>query len=103
MEKRFTRDEIETIMLQTVMARPYSIIHEYKVYHVANKVEEEVIKNIKGYKEATSLTELEDAVNDKDVKGVFIPEYASITSQGIKSILNRTSLLKNIYCAFELQ
>jgi hypothetical protein len=103
MEKRFNRDEIETIMLQTVMARPHSIVHEYKIYHVANKVEEEVIKNIKGYKEATSLKELEDAVNDKDVKGVFIPEYASITSQGIKSVLNRTSLLKNIYCAFELQ
>ena len=78
MEKRFNKDEIETIILQTVMARPYSVVHEYKVYHVANKPEEEVIKNINGYKEATSLLELEEAVNDSNVKGVFIPEYASI-------------------------
>lgn len=103
MEKLINKNEIESIMLQTIMARPYQELEGYRVYALKAKGEEEVIKNMRGTKEVETLTELENAVNSPEVAQVYIGRYASVTSKGMKSVLSRTSLTKEIFCAFDIK
>lgn len=102
-EKRYDKDQIETIVLQTIMARPYKDFGGNRVYKIEAVGEEAVIKNMKGTKEITSLYELEEAVNSPEVSDIFIGKLASVTSKGLKNVLERSSLTKNVYCAFDVK
>ncbi len=97
------KNEIESIILQTVMARPYQEVEGCRVYPLEAAGEEEVIKKLKGTREVETLTELETAINAPDVAQVYIGKYASITSKGLKNVLSRTSLTKEIFCAFSVK
>lgn len=103
MEKRYDKGQIETIVVQTVLARPYKEIEGCRIYPVKAKGETEVIKKLSGTKEVKSLLELEDAVNAPEVKNIFIDTYAAVTSKGLKSVLSRTSLIKDIFCTFDVE
>ena len=103
MKKTFTKDEVETVVLQTILARPYKEINGYRIYPVNKEGEERVIKGLLGSKEVADLIELEEAINEPEVAQVYIPKYASITSKGLQAVLNRTSLKKNIYCTFDVK
>jgi hypothetical protein len=103
MTKGFNKDQIETIILKTIMARDYTIIGGNKVYNLNKEGEEIVVQNLKGNKEVGTLSELEEAMNNPNVKNVYIPKFAAITSKGLTTVLNRTSISKDIYCAFEVQ
>lgn len=103
MESKMTRDEIERIVLQTIMARPYKEFDGCRVYHLKAAGEEEVIKGLKGTQTVDSLTELEAAVNSPEVMQIHIGKFASITSKGLKQVLSRTSLTKEIFCAFPIK
>lgn len=103
MEKHFNKDELETIVLQTIYTRPHQEINSCRIYWVQKEGEELVVKNLKGNKEVSDLQELEDAINNSAIDNIFIPKYASITSKGIKKVLERTSLAKDIYTAFEVK
>ena len=97
------KDEIESIILQTILARPYKEFEGCRVYPLQAAGEEEVIKKLKDTKEVETLAELEDAVNAPDVAQVYIGKYASVTSKGMKNVLSRTSLSKKIFCAFAVK
>ncbi len=86
-----------------MLARPYQEFEGCRVYPLQAKGEEEVIKNLKGTKEVETLAELEDAVNAPDVAQVYVGKYASITSKGMKNVLSRTALTKEIFCAFTVK
>ncbi|MCM1324585.1 MAG: hypothetical protein NC218_10725 [Acetobacter sp.] len=103
MVKCLNKNEIETIILQTVLARPYAEFDGCRVYPLNASGEEQVIKNLAGTKEVTTLMELEEAINTPDVAQVYISKYAAITAKGLKSVLSRTSLTKEIFCAFEIK
>ncbi len=102
-EKRYNKDQIETIVLQTIMARPYKDFGGNRVYPINAIGEEAVIKGLEGTKEITSLYELEQAVNEPEVNNIYIAKNASVTSKGLKSVLERSSLTKDIFCAFEVK
>lgn len=102
-EKKYNKDQIETIVLQTIMARPYKDFGGNRVYPVKAAGEEAVIKGLNGTKEITSLFELEQAVNEPDVSNIYIAKNASVTSKGLKSVLERSSLTKDIFCAFDVK
>ena len=102
-DKRYNKDQIETIVLQTIMARPYKDFGGNRVYPVNAIGEEAVIKSLSGTKEITSLYELEQAVNEPEISNIFIAKNASVTSKGLKSVLERSSLTKDIFCAFEVK
>ncbi len=101
MPKLYSKDEIEAVVLQAIMARPYKEFDGCRVYFVATPGEAAVVKKLAGTREISSLTELEEAVNAPEVKNVFIDTHASVTSKGLKNVLSRTSLAKEIFCAFE--
>ena len=103
MKKLFKKDDIEKVVLQAVMSYPYKEINGYKIYSIKKDGEEVVITNIKGNKTVETLTELEEAINDPKVKHVFIPKFATITSKGLGNVLKRTSLTKEIFCAFDVE
>ena len=103
MKKTFSKDEVETIVLQTILARPYKEINSYRIYPINNEAEERVIKGLSGSQEASDLLELESAINEPEVAQVYIPKFAAITSKGLKAVLKRTSLKKTIDCAFDVQ
>ena len=102
-DKRYNKDQIETIVLQTIMARPYKDFGGNRVYPINAIGEEAVIKGLEGTKEITSLYELEQAVNEPEVNNIYIAQNASVTSKGLKSVLERSSLTKDIFCAFEVK
>ncbi len=103
MENRLTRDEIETIVLQAILSRPYKEIEGYRIYSLKATGEEEVIKHLKGTKTVETLTELEEEINSPATAQIYIDKYASITTKGMMNVLSRTSLVKEIFCAFELK
>ena len=102
-EKLYNKDQIETIVLQTIMARPYKGFGGSRIYSVNAEGEEAVIKGLAGTKEITSLFELEQAVNEPNVSNIFIAKNASVTSKGLKSVVERSSLTKDIFCAFDVK
>ncbi len=102
-EKRYNKDQIETIILQTIMARPYKEFGGNKIYWVKAIGEEAVIKGLEGTKEITSLYELEQAVNEPEIRNIYIGKDASVTSKGMKNVLERSSLTKDIFCSFEVK
>ena len=74
-----------------------------RIYPLHAEGEEAVVKNLAGSREVTTLAELEDAVNAPEVANVFIGRFAAVTSKGMKNVLSRTSLAKDIFCAFEIR
>ena len=96
MEKRYDKGQIETVVLQAVLARPYKEFGGCRIYPLHAEGEEAVVKNLAGSREVTTLAELEDA-------NVFIGRFAAVTSKGMKNVLSRTSLAKDIFCAFEIR
>lgn len=103
MEKFMNKNEIESVILQTVLARPYQEFEGCRIYPLLAKGEEEVIRNLKGTREVETLAGLEAAVNAPEVAQIYIGKYASITSKGMKNVLSRTSLTKEIFCAFTVK
>lgn len=103
MEKTLSKPEIETVTLQLIMAGPYKECGSCRIYTITKTGEEMVIRRLAGTKEVETLTELEDAVNSPKVEQIYIGKYASVTSKGLKSVLSRTSLTKNIFCAFDFK
>ena len=103
MEKRYDKGQIETVVLQAVLARPYKEFGGCRIYPLHAEGEEAVVKNLAGSREVTTLAELEDAVNAPEVANVFIGRFAAVTSKGMKNVLSRTSLAKDILCAFEIR
>lgn len=103
MEKRYDKGQIETVVLQAVLARPYKEFGGCRIYPLHAEGEETVVKNLAGSREVTTLAELEDAVNAPEVANVFIGRSAAVTSKGMKNVLSRTSLAKDIFCAFEVR
>lgn len=102
MTKNFTKDEIETIILQAVLSKPAQELNGCKIYPLEKEGEELVIKNMQGTQEVTNLTDLETAIGNKEVARIYIPKFSSITSKGMKNVLSRVTLAKNIYCAFKI-
>ena len=102
-EQRYNKDQIETIVLQTIMARPYKDFGGNRVYPVNAVGEEAVIKGLKGTKEITSLFELEQAMSEPEVSNIYIAKDASVTSKGLKNVLERSSLTKDVFCAFKVK
>ena len=102
MSETFNKDDIESITLQSIFLRPYQEMNGIRVYPLEKESEEVVIKNMEGCQEVNDLTSLSEALADPDVKKVYIPKFASITSKGMKGVLARASLTKNIYCAFKV-
>lgn len=103
MTNLFKKSDIEKVVLQAVMSYPCKEINGYKIYPIKKEGEEVVISKMKGNKTVETLTELEEAINDPKVTQVFIPKFAIITSQGLNAVLKRTSLTKEIFCAFEIE
>ena len=103
MKKLFNENDIEKVIIQAVKSRPCKDINGYKIYSVQKEGEETIITKIKGNKTVETLMELEDAINDPMVKHVFIPKFSAITSKALATVLKRTSLTKDIYCAFEVK
>ena len=102
-DKKFNRDKLETLVLEQIMSRPYHDFSGNKIHYVAEEYEAIFVKNLKGNKEVHNLSELEDAVNSPDVKTIFIGRSAAITPKGLENVLSRTSLIKQIFCAFEIK
>ena len=102
-EKKFNKTELESLVLQEIMSRPYMDFGGNKVHYIATEYEALFIKNMEGNFEVTNLMELEDAVNSPDVKTVFIGRDASITSKLLRKVLERTNLQKQIFCAFKVK
>ena len=102
MTQNLNKDDIETIILQSVLAKPYQEIKGCRIYPLEKEGEELVIKNMKNTKEVTDLIELEDALQEPKVSRIYIPNLASITSTGLKNVLERVSVSKNIFCAFDV-
>jgi ABC-type Zn uptake system ZnuABC Zn-binding protein ZnuA len=102
-EKKFNKTELESLVLQEIMSRPYMDFGGNKVHYIATEYEALFIKNMEGNFEVTNLMELEDAVNSPDVKTVFIGRDASITSKLLGKVLERTNLQKQIFCAFKVK
>ena len=98
MEKRYDKGQIETVVLQAVLARPYKEFGGCRIYPLHAEGED-----LAGSREVTTLAELEDAVNAPEVANVFIGRFAAVTSKGMKNVLSRTSLAKDIFCAFEIR
>lgn len=71
MEKRYDKGQIETVVLQAVLARPYKEFGGCRIYPIHAEGEEAVVKNLAGSREVTTLAELEDAVNAPEVANVF--------------------------------
>lgn len=103
MEKKLSKQELETITLQMILTAPYKECAGCRIYPITKTGEELVIRHLAGTKEVETLTELEDAVNSPSVKQVYIGKYAAITSKSLKNVLSRTSLTKNIFCAFDFK
>lgn len=85
MEKRYDKGQIETVVLQAVLARPYKEFGGCRIYPLHAEGEEAVVKNLAGSREVTTLAELEDAVNAPEVANVFIGRFAAVTSKGMKT------------------
>jgi hypothetical protein len=102
-DKKFNKAELQSLVLEEIMSRPYQDYSGNKIHYVAEEYEALFVKNLKGNREVTNLTELEDAVNSPDVKTIFIGRQAAITSKGLAAVLARTSLTKQIFCAFEVK
>lgn len=102
MTRNFTKDEVETVILQAILSRPPLEVGRCKVHILEQEGEELVVKNMEKTQEVTNLTDLEEALNDENVSRIYIPKFASVTSKGLKNVLNRASLSKNIYCAFNV-
>lgn len=103
MENLINKDEIESIVLQSVLAGAYKEFGGCRIYLINKTGEEVVIKNLCGTREVETLSELENAVNTPEVSQIYIGKYASITAKGLKNVLSRASLTKNIFCAFEIK
>ena len=78
MEKRYDKGQIETVVLQAVLARPYKEFGGCRIYPLHAEGEEAVVKNLAGSREVTTLAELEDAVNAPEVANVFIGRFAAV-------------------------
>jgi hypothetical protein len=102
-DKKFNKAELQTLVLDEIMARPYVEYSGNKIHYVAEEYEALFVKNLKGNREVTNLTELEEAVNSPDVKTIFIGRQAAITAKTLEKVLTRTSLIKQIFCAFEVK
>jgi len=103
MDKKYTKEQIETIVMQSIYTRPYVDIMGSKIYSLETQGEELVAKNLKDCASPTTLMELEEVINNPDVKCIFIDKFAAITSKGLVSVLQRASLSKEVYCAFNIQ
>ena len=101
--KKFDKDKLQTLVLEEIISRPYKEFSGNKVHYLAEEYEAIFVKNLKGNREVTNLTELEEAVNSPDVKTIFIGRKAAITSKSLETVLARTSLIKQIFCAFEVK
>ena len=75
MEKRYDKGQIETVVLQAVLARPYKEFGGCRIYPLHAEGGEAVVKNLAGSREVTTLAELEDAVNAPEVANVFSCRY----------------------------
>ncbi|MBQ2885743.1 MAG: hypothetical protein IJE43_18620 [Alphaproteobacteria bacterium] len=102
-DKKFNKDEMQTLVLEQIMSRPYHDFSGNKIHYVAEEYEAIFVKNLKGNKEVHNLSELEEAVNSPEVKTIFIGRSAAITSRGLENVLSRTSLIKQIFCAFKIK
>ncbi len=98
----FSKSEIESITLQAIFLRSYQELNGSRIYPLEKASEEVIIKNMEGCQEVKDLTSLSEALANPDVSKIYIPKFASITSKGLKGVLERASLGKNIYCAFKV-
>lgn len=100
MTKYLNKEQIEVVVLQMIWARPCSEVSGSKIYSDLALGEQVVVKNLEGTRDVATLLEFEEAINSPDVKQVFIDKTAAITSRGIRNVLKRSSLSKDVYCGF---
>lgn len=96
-----SKKELEKLARWDVLDQGYQEAGLSRVYQVGNLWVTEALSQISGLKTVQTLGELEQAMRDADCEEIFIPENAAVTSQGLKQVLERASLGKIIYTAFE--
>ncbi len=103
MNIKLNKNELETVVLKTIHTKSSINVRGCNIYNLTKEGEIIVVKNLDKNQEVLTLRELESAVNNPDVTSVYIPKIAAITSKSLIDVLNRASLSKNIYCAFEVK
>ena len=101
MTNKFNKEQMQTLVLGEIMERPYKEFNGSKVHYVAEEYEALFVKNLQGNREVKNLTELEEAMNTPEVKTIYIGKNASITPKGIENVLERASLIKQIFSAID--
>lgn len=102
MKNILPREMLEKIFLLSVWYRPHTFVMGSKIFYTPSKAEKLVLQNCSDVITVHNMQELEKEMNTPTTNLIFIDQSAAITSQGLKKILERSSLNKTIFCAFEL-
>lgn len=99
----FNKNQIETLVLQTILRRSAVDCGGCSVYQVKGDAEILALKELSGCQSVANLAELEDAVNAPAVTSVFVDANAAVTFRSLKSVLQRCVLNKTVFVAFDLK
>lgn len=87
---------------QKAMERgPVFLPHGSRLFHVAAGWESKMIKHDKAVSSCETLLELEAALQNPDVKVLFIPVNALMTEKDIEKVCHRNGVTKTLYKEIE--
>lgn len=94
-----TLDELGSVVAQQkAMERgPLFLPHGCRLFQVASGWESNMIRKDKGVATAETLLELEAALRNPDVKVLFIPVNALMTTPDIEKICQRNGVTKTLF------